>query len=194
MTETERANLVDECLCLAAKLVGKLWKRGYLRSLGREDAYQEASCAVLKAFKKVDWGRDPREIRAFVVRAVRRHLHERERRNGIVSIPTWRLRGDCRAERPDVYFEALRRKKWNDFYGDYFYFDEEGFRRIELEDLERCLSRLTPEESDLVRCRFGLGGQSPVSLREYGERFNLSHEMIRQKLSAVLQRLKEMME
>lgn len=46
--------------------------------------------------------------------------------------------------------------------------------------LQEALSRLSTIEQEIIRCRFGLDGTTPMTLREVGERHRLSRERIRQ--------------
>jgi len=57
-------------------------------------------------------------------------------------------------------------------------------------DIEHILSRLDEKEADVIRCRFGLGNKTPLSLKEIGERFNLSKERIRQIVNKAIKHLK----
>lgn len=46
--------------------------------------------------------------------------------------------------------------------------------------LQNALARLSTIEQEIIRCRFGLDGATPMTLREVGERHRLSRERIRQ--------------
>jgi RNA polymerase primary sigma factor len=58
------------------------------------------------------------------------------------------------------------------------------------EEIKRSLSSLTDRERDIVILFFGLGGSSPLSLEEIGEKFNLTRERVRQIKDKALQRLR----
>ena len=47
-------------------------------------------------------------------------------------------------------------------------------------EVERALAALTPKEQEVLRLRFGFGGETPRTLEEIGGRFNLTRERIRQ--------------
>ena len=47
-------------------------------------------------------------------------------------------------------------------------------------DIENLLNTLDKKEAEVIRCRFGLGNHTPMSLKEIGEQFNLTKERIRQ--------------
>jgi RNA polymerase primary sigma factor len=51
------------------------------------------------------------------------------------------------------------------------------------------LETLEQKEADIIRFRYGLGDRSPLSLKEIGDRFNLTKERIRQIEKKALKRL-----
>jgi RNA polymerase primary sigma factor len=57
------------------------------------------------------------------------------------------------------------------------------------EDIENVLETLTSKEADIIRFRFGLGNRKPMSLKEVGDRFNLTKERIRQIEKKAMKRL-----
>nr|WP_041611355.1 RNA polymerase sigma factor RpoD/SigA [Treponema primitia] len=57
------------------------------------------------------------------------------------------------------------------------------------DDIESVLGTLNPKEADIIRYRFGLGAKAPMSLKEIGDRFNLTKERIRQIEKKALRRL-----
>jgi len=58
------------------------------------------------------------------------------------------------------------------------------------EEIRRSLSSLTEREREIIMLFFGLGGSSPFSLEEIGEKFNLTRERVRQIKDKALQRLR----
>ena len=58
--------------------------------------------------------------------------------------------------------------------------EQEAIRESLKRDIETLLDTLDGKEAEIIRCRYGLGKQSPMSLKELGERFNLSKERVRQ--------------
>jgi len=48
------------------------------------------------------------------------------------------------------------------------------------EDIEEALSKLNPKEEKILRMRFGLNGEEPMSLKEVGDEIGLTKERIRQ--------------
>lgn len=56
--------------------------------------------------------------------------------------------------------------------------------------LDRALSHLSPLENEILRCRFGLDGDAPMTLREVGERHDLSRERIRQLQARAISRIR----
>jgi RNA polymerase primary sigma factor len=57
-------------------------------------------------------------------------------------------------------------------------------------EISRAISTLTPRETDVVRLFFGLDGQTPMTLEEIGERFELTRERVRQIKEKAIRRLK----
>lgn len=57
------------------------------------------------------------------------------------------------------------------------------------DDINDILATLTEKESEIVQYRFGLNGRSPLSLKEIGDRYNLTKERIRQIEKKALKRL-----
>jgi RNA polymerase primary sigma factor len=57
------------------------------------------------------------------------------------------------------------------------------------EDIDEVLGTLTKKEAEIIQYRFGLNGRSPLSLKEIGDRYNLTKERIRQIEKKALKRL-----
>jgi RNA polymerase primary sigma factor len=58
------------------------------------------------------------------------------------------------------------------------------------ESIEKVLSTLTEKESNVIRYRFGLNGERPHSLKEIGDKYNLTKERIRQIEKKAISRLR----
>jgi len=57
------------------------------------------------------------------------------------------------------------------------------------ETLHRALAQLPDREREIVRLRYGLGGEEPKSLEEIGRRLGLTRERVRQIEGQALERL-----
>ena len=79
--------------------------------------------------------------------------------------------------------------------GDFI--EDSGYRHPEEEvvekslkvDINKILTTLTAKESEILQYRFGLNGRSPLSLKEIGDKYNLTKERIRQIEKKALKRL-----
>jgi RNA polymerase primary sigma factor len=67
--------------------------------------------------------------------------------------------------------------------------EEHVENRALCDDIEAVLGTLNKKEADIIRFRFGLGDTTPMSLKEIGDRFNLTKERIRQIEKKALKRL-----
>ena len=57
------------------------------------------------------------------------------------------------------------------------------------QDINEALTTLSPKESTILEFRFGLNEKKPLSLKEIGEKFQLTKERIRQIEKKALQKL-----
>jgi RNA polymerase primary sigma factor len=67
--------------------------------------------------------------------------------------------------------------------------DQAAFKKALEDDIEEVLSTLDSKEAEIIRSRYGLGERIPMSLREIGDRFDLTKERIRQIEEKALSRL-----
>jgi RNA polymerase primary sigma factor len=67
--------------------------------------------------------------------------------------------------------------------------DEAAVRSVLHNDIESALATLDGKEAEVIRCRFGLEDNFPMSLREIGNHFDLTKERIRQIEKKALTRL-----
>jgi RNA polymerase primary sigma factor len=67
--------------------------------------------------------------------------------------------------------------------------DQDAVEGALQDDIETVLETLNQKEADIIRCRYGLGNKTPMSLKEIGDRFNLTKERIRQIEKKALKRL-----
>jgi RNA polymerase primary sigma factor len=67
--------------------------------------------------------------------------------------------------------------------------DDHAVKHALQQDIESVLKTLNEKEADIIRYRYGLGNIVPLSLKEIGERFNLTKERIRQIEKKAIKRL-----
>jgi RNA polymerase primary sigma factor len=67
--------------------------------------------------------------------------------------------------------------------------DQEVMGSALQDDIESGLKTLDKKEAAIIRFRYGLGNTSPLSLKEIGDRFNLTKERIRQIEKKAIKRL-----
>ncbi len=72
---------------------------------------------------------------------------------------------------------------------DYMPPDEVVIEKALKSDINNLLNTLSDKEADIIQHRFGLNGRNPLSLKEIGDRYNLTKERIRQIEKKALVRL-----
>jgi len=68
--------------------------------------------------------------------------------------------------------------------------DKKIFDESLKEALNEVLDTLTPSEREILKLRYGLDGDEPLSLQQIGERFKLSKERIRQIEKKAIRKLR----
>jgi RNA polymerase primary sigma factor len=68
--------------------------------------------------------------------------------------------------------------------------DEQLFDAIDLERIAELLEVIDQREAEVLRLRYGLGDREPMTLKEIGERINLTRERVRQIESEAIRKLK----
>ena len=97
-----------------------------------------------------------------------------------ISIDTPVSSGERDSAKISDYIEDTRYKQPDEFIID----------RSLKEEINKLLATLSGKEADIIEQRFGLNGETPQSLKEIGDRFNLTKERIRQIEKKALERLK----
>lgn len=72
---------------------------------------------------------------------------------------------------------------------DYMSPEESAVEKALQEDINRTLETLSDKEADILQYRFGLNGRKPLSLKEIGDRYDLTKERIRQIEKKAIKRL-----
>ncbi len=65
--------------------------------------------------------------------------------------------------------------------------------KSDLTEIAEMLAHLEPREAEVITLRFGLSGESPLTLEEVGELFKLTRERVRQLQQSALMQLRRMM-
>ena len=65
--------------------------------------------------------------------------------------------------------------------------------KSDLTEIAEMLAHLEPREAEVITLRFGLNGESPLTLEEVGEKFKLTRERVRQLQQSALMQLRRMM-
>lgn len=71
--------------------------------------------------------------------------------------------------------------------------DEEMLANNERARLQALLDAIEPREADVLRLRFGIDIEAPLTLREIGDRLGISRERVRQIESRALRKLSDLM-
>lgn len=72
--------------------------------------------------------------------------------------------------------------------------EAESIKKIQAQEIQKILTKLTPKQKDIISKRFGIGGKKPKTLHETGQDLGLTRERIRQIEKKALKRLKSLME
>ena len=65
--------------------------------------------------------------------------------------------------------------------------------KSDLSEIADLLAHLDPREAEVLTLRFGLGGESPLTLEEVGAKFKLTRERVRQLQQSALMQLRRML-
>lgn len=65
--------------------------------------------------------------------------------------------------------------------------------KSDVSEINEMLARLDPREAEVITLRFGLSGESPLTLEEIGEKFKLTRERVRQLQQSALMQLRRIM-
>lgn len=60
-------------------------------------------------------------------------------------------------------------------------------------DMHSMIARLEPREADIIRLRFGLDGEHPLTLEEVGEQFAITRERVRQIQNIAIHKMRRLM-
>lgn len=68
--------------------------------------------------------------------------------------------------------------------------DETVSNDLDRETIEAVLKTLSPKEEEVIKSRFGIGGRTPTTLEDIGQRIGLSKERVRQYQTTALRKLR----
>ncbi|MDY7028394.1 MAG: RNA polymerase sigma factor RpoD/SigA [Spirochaetota bacterium] len=72
---------------------------------------------------------------------------------------------------------------------DYHAPEHEAMDKSLKDDINKVLSTLSRKEADIIQYRYGLNGRTPLSLKDIGDKYNLTKERIRQIEKKAIKRL-----
>jgi len=72
--------------------------------------------------------------------------------------------------------------------------EEEVFSRADTEIIERLLSRIDEREATILKLRYGLEDEEPMTLKQIGARIGLTRERVRQLEREAVKKLREVIE
>ena len=164
-----------------------------------QDMISEGNMGLLNAVKHFDAEKGYRFITYavwWVRQAIIKAIHEKGR---MIRLPSHKSRELARAEKnqdsnqTNMYIndvlsldEPLSHDSSSatikDFIPDDFENSplENAANNILKEEVEAILNTLEERSAEVLRCRYGLGGMPPMTLREVGDRYQLSRERVRQ--------------
>lgn len=127
-----------------------------------------------------DYGREPtyEELSEYLGLSVKKVQELENYGSDLVSLDgTINEEGDCTLEEmlPDKSVDSP---------------EEYTLKKKLSEEINKCLSKLTPREETVLRMRFGLDDGSPKTLEEVGKVFDVTRERIRQIEAKALRKLK----
>jgi RNA polymerase primary sigma factor len=140
------------------------------------------------------------------LRQMKRFRHEMEQENGRqptpeeiaaeVELSLDKVRWLMEIARPLLHLEQPVGEEPDTELGDFIEDDKDVApddlvsRKIMGEQLREMLTELSPREANILRLRYGLGGDEPQTFKEIGQKMGLSRERIRQLEKTALRRLR----
>jgi len=183
------------------RFVIMLAKKYQGKGLPLQDLISEGNMGLMNAVKHFDTEKGFRFITYavwWIRQAIIKAIHEKGR---MIRLPSNKSRELARAEKDQHFYKKTQvhitsdvlsldepvshlseAATMKDFIQDEFENSpmEYAANSILRDELEAILGSLEERSAEVLRCRYGLGGLAPMTLREVGDRYQLSRERIRQ--------------
>lgn len=160
------------------------------RGLNQSDLIQEGNIGLMRAVDRFEHRKGfsfstyaSHWIRAAMTRALDNHGRE-------IRIPVCQLRKHRDAGFTMVPFDEA--DSWDELASSDPAPDDKTVDAQMAEHLTALVGHLSPRDANVIRLRFGLDGQEPMTLSDVGKRYGVSKEMIRLIQNKALARLKTM--
>jgi RNA polymerase sigma factor (sigma-70 family) len=198
--EAARDTLVLRFRHLPRHVVKKLWARKEVRRLGADEAEAVGLYTLVRAAALYDPARGVRPMTYFF-KAIAHEVGKVALAGGAIRVPSYQTQPAHHAYGRRYAADVARAFNYRGL-------PEPGIWRgepaapeppdplVAAEDRERvagALGKLLPRWRQVVRLRFGVGGEGPLTLQQVGDRLGCTRENVRQTEQKALARLRQLL-